>query len=153
MTGRVRHAAFAAAAVIVAAGPLLATPADSARSRIAGLRELGAAFKNVNDSLRGPAPQMMIVQISARQIVAAARDQYGWFPAGSGVESSAKTKAKAEIWSQPARFRAAQDAFATQVAAFDRVVKAGNPAAIRSATRSLGATCKGCHDTFRTPDP
>lgn len=143
-----------AAGLIVAtiATPLLAAPADVVKSRIASYRELGAAFKNVNDALRGPNPPAVILQLSSREIMSAARAQGGWFPAGSGPQPGIKTRAKAEIWTQAPRFRAAQAAFATQAASFDRAVKTGNVTAIRAEARKLGGTCKGCHDQFRTPD-
>ena len=138
--------------IIAVARPLLAAPTDSVRSRIAGYRELGASFKSVNDSLRGPSPQLTMLRISARQIVAASRAQYSWFPAGSGAETKLKTGAKPEIWSQPARFTAAQNAFAAQADTFAQAVNSANPDAIRSEARKLGQTCKSCHDNFRQAD-
>lgn len=143
---------FRALAPLLLAGlaaPLLAAPADQARTRIDGYRELGAAFKAVNDGLRSPAPQTMLIQMSARQIRNAATQQYNWFPAGSGPQPGVKTAAKPEIWSQAARFRQLQDTFAAQASAFQRVAGSGNVAAIRTAARSLGASCKACHDQFR----
>lgn len=139
--------AFAATAV-----PLLANPAGDVRSRIAGYRDLGAAFKAVNDGLRGGNAQPAQIQQQARRIVAASQAQYRWFPAGSGAQAGVKTAAKPEIWAQAPRFRAAQDAFAAQAAQFQRAAAGGNVDAIRSEARKLGGTCKGCHDTFRTPE-
>lgn len=139
----------AAVATFAATGQLSAsTPADAARARIAEYRELGAAFKSVNDGLRGE-PQVALIRISARQVVNASRAQYNWFPAGSGPAPGVRTGAKPEIWTQAAKFRAAQDAFAQQAAALQRAANAGNADAIRTEARKLGATCKGCHDTFR----
>ncbi|MDE2595352.1 MAG: cytochrome c [Sphingomonadales bacterium] len=138
-------------AAMLASAPLLASGADAVRSRIAAYRELGASFKTVNDGLRGPEPQAMLIQIAARQIVNASRAQYGLFPAGSGAESGARTRAKPEVWAQAARFKAAQDAFSVEALAFQRAAMANNVPAIRTEARKLGATCKGCHDTFRVP--
>lgn len=146
-----RFRLVAALALAGAAAPLLAAPADQARSRIEGYRELGAAFKAVNDGLRGPAPQTVLIQMSARQINNAARAQYNWFPAGSGPQPGVKTAAKPEIWAQGARFRQLQDGFAAQAAAFQRAAMSGNADAMRAGARSLGASCKACHDQFRVP--
>lgn len=144
---------LAAGALVIGSSALFAAPSDVVRTRITGLRELGAAFKAVNDGLRGSEMQSVLVQQSARQIRNAARDQYRWFPQGSGLQPGVKTAAKPEIWSQAARFRAAQDAFARQADVFFQAVNAGSPAAIRAEARKLGATCKSCHDTFRfTPE-
>jgi cytochrome c556 len=149
----VRKSTFAGLLAMAAAAPLLAaTPAEQVRSRIASYRELGAAFKNVNDALRTPQPSLMILQISTRQIAATGRDQYHWFPVGTGPEAGVRTKAKREIWSDGARFKAAQDAFAAQSAALDRAARGGNLTAIRLEARKLGGTCKACHDKYRLPD-
>jgi cytochrome c556 len=133
------------------AAPLLAAPADQVRTRVDGFRELGAAFKAVNDGLRGPSPQNVLIQLSARQIRNAAMAQYNWFPAGSGPQVGVKTAAKPEIWSQAAHFRQLQDGFATQAASFQRAATSGNADAMRAGARSLGASCKACHDQFRVP--
>lgn len=141
--------AVAALGVVAAATPLFAAPADMIRGRISGYRELGAAFKAVNDALRSPTPQTMLIQISARQIANASRAQYSWFPAGSGPETGQKTAARPDIWGQAARFKQAQDNFATEAAAFQRVAQGGNVDQIRAASRKLGGTCKSCHESFR----
>lgn len=138
-------------ALLMMAAPLLATPADSVKGRIASLRELGAAFKAVGDGLRASEPQTILLQQSARQIRNAANAMPGWFPAGSGPEAGVKTAAKPEIWAQPAQFRAAQDAFIERAARFQAAVNGGNAASMRQEMRALGATCKGCHDRFRVP--
>lgn len=140
-----------AGALALLGAPLLAAPADQIRARITGYRELGAAFKNVNDGLRGDV-QTVLIQQSAREIRNASRAQYGWFPAGTGPQAGVKTAAKPEIWSRSAQFKAAQDAFAQQADTFQRAAAGGNAAAIRAEARKLGATCKGCHDTFRVPN-
>lgn len=130
--------------------PLLAAPADTVRIRVAGFRDLGAAFKAVNDGLRGDI-QIIEIRQQARMIANVARDQYNWFPAGTGPQPGIKTNAKPAIWAQAATFRAAQDAFARQAQAFQRTASGNDGAAIRAEARKLGATCKACHDTFRVP--
>ena len=143
---------LAVLAFALAATPLLAAPADDIKSRVTGLRELGAAFKSVRDGLRGPEVQTILIQQAAKQIRQAATQQYRWFPAGSGPESGAKTAAKAEIWSQPAKFKAAQDAFATEAGAFYKAAASADAETIKAASAKLGATCKSCHDNFRVPE-
>lgn len=148
MIRTVRRTAIAAVAIAAFAVPLMAAPADTIRTRVAGYKDLGGAFKAVTDSLRGDANIAAIRQATGR-ITAASRAQYNWFPRGTGPESGAKTGAKTEIWSQARQFRTAQDAFAGQAAALQRAAAGGNVDAIRAEARKLGGTCKGCHDTFR----
>lgn len=138
-------------AALLAASAALAAPADAVHSRVSGLRELGAAYKSLNDELRGEQPQGIIVQQAARQIANSAGQMPGWFPAGSGPEAGVKTAARREIWIQPAKFRAAQDAFIAQAAKLKAAADKGDFAGLRTETRNLGATCKSCHDGFRVP--
>ena len=144
----------AAVAALVLAAPLLVSAADpvpkAIGARIEAYRELGASFKNVNDELRKPEPSAYLIQLAARQISQTAKAQYGLFPAGSGPGAGVKTWAKPEIWAQPARFRAAQDGFATQAAAFAKVAAGGDPASLRVGAKVLGQACGGCHKVYRT---
>jgi cytochrome c556 len=129
----------------------VAAPADAARTRISGLRELGAAFKSMNDMLRGDPPAPILIQQTARQISNAAAQMPGWFPRGSGSEAGVKTAVRPEIWSEPAKFNAAQSAFIAQAAKLRAAAEKNDLAALRGETRALGATCKSCHDSFRVP--
>ncbi|MGE3691507.1 MAG: cytochrome c [Novosphingobium sp.] len=148
----------AAFTLIVLAAPLLAaapgspapSAADTVRTRIAGFRELGAAFKNVSDGMRGD-PQIILIQQSARQIKNSSAAINNWFPAGSGPQRGIKTSAKPEIWTRSAQFAAAKANFARQADAFQAAAASGNASTIRGAFRQLGGTCKGCHDQFRVP--
>lgn len=144
-----RFRLLASLALAGIAAPLLAAPADQVRTRVDGLRELGAAFKAVNDGLRSPTPQTILIQMSARQIRNASTAMYNWFPAGSGPQPGVKTAAKPEIWTNAAHFRQLQDNFAAQAAAFQTAANGGNADAIRAAARSLGQSCKACHQEFR----
>ena len=148
---RSRLSLLSSLGLLLAASPLLAAPADEARTRIDGFRELGASFKTVNDAQRGPEVQTILLHMAARQIVNASKAMPGWFPPGSGAESGAKTRAKPDIWRQAAKFKAAQDAFARQAVQFQRAAQAGLLPSIKAETRKLGQTCKGCHDSFRMP--
>lgn len=141
---------FIPIALAVVAAPISAGGPDMARSRIESFRELGAAFKTVNDGLRGGEVQTVLIAQASRQIRNAAQGQYAWFPAGSGPQTGTKTKAKPEIWAQPVKFKAAQDAFAKAAVEFQKAVASTNPATMRAQAKVLGGTCKGCHDTFRT---
>ncbi|MBC2660425.1 cytochrome c [Novosphingobium flavum] len=142
-------------AVLLAGGlatPLVGAAPDAIRARIETYRELGASFKAVNDGLRTDEVQTVLIGQAARHIRNVAQAQYGLFPPGSGPAPGLKTKARAEIWRQPARFKAAQDAFAGAAAGFQQAVASGNADTMRQAAKRLGETCKGCHDSFRTRD-
>lgn len=149
MSKLTRGLLIAGGLIVLSAGPLMAAQQNIVAQRLAGYRELGAAFKNINDELRSGTPQATVIQLSARQIRDVSRMQYNWFPAGSGPKPGVKTGAKAEIWSQAAQFKAAQDAFAVEANAFQKLAAAGNIAGMKAQSRKLGATCAACHRTFR----
>lgn len=136
-----------AACGLVAAPVLAAGGGDQVRARIAGFRQIGAAYKSVNDGLR--ANDLAKVRQAAGQLGGLAHGLYGWFPRGSGPQPGVKTAARPEIWTRAPQFRAAQDGFARQVQAFQRVAAGGDVNAIRVEARKLGGTCKGCHDSFK----
>jgi cytochrome c556 len=148
--GFTRLGGAAAVFALVAAPVLAAGAAGIVKTRHEGYRELGAAFKNVNDELRSAKPQAMILQLSARQIRNVATQQYGWFPAGSGPQAGIKTKARPEIWTKAAAFKAAQDNYAKQANAFFKVAATGDIARIRAQAKPLGAACATCHKQFRS---
>ncbi len=60
-----------------------------------------------------------------------------------------ETRAKPEIWSDPAKFKAALERFQTEAAKMNEVAKGGNFDAIKVQFGALGKSCGNCHDSFR----
>src|SRR3954453_15684637 len=102
---KIRVAALAACAVALLAAakvdPNVAIPA-----RQMGMKQIGRTFKGINDQLHSGAPGAGAVPAGPHQLAALSRKAPSWFPAGSGPETGVKTAAKADIWAQPADFRA-----------------------------------------------
>jgi cytochrome c556 len=64
-----------------------------------------------------------------------------------------KSKALPAVFSDPAKFKAAQENFFAELAKLDTAVKTGNEATIKAAileTNNKG--CNGCHDNFRAKE-
>ena len=59
------------------------------------------------------------------------------------------TKAKAEIWTEPDKFKAAAAKMQEEMAKLNVAAKAGNLDAMKVAVGETGKQCKGCHDTYR----
>jgi cytochrome c556 len=121
-----------------------------------GGEERQQAFKNVlrhfepmGMVLRGRAPfnkaefaqQAAALKLAAQQAVTL-------FPANS-IDS--KSRAKAEIWSQPAKFKTARDNFISSVEQLDTAAHGNDLASIRNSYDRVAQTCKACHDSFRGP--
>lgn len=138
-------AIFSTAAL--AAGPLTAAQAIAARQ--AGLKQVGAAFKTINDQLKTDTTDIESIRAAARVISANANAMPGWFPAGSGAEAGIPTKAKPEIWSDSAGFAAAAAGFRAQAAAMQAAAESGDKARITAQVGPLFGACRTCHTPYR----
>lgn len=127
-------------------------PVPVIQGRQSALRDIGAAFKGINDELKKSQPVLALIRQYARQIDDLAKQQKFWFPPGTGPETEIEMKAKPEIWKQPKEFKAGQAAMAEQAAKLANIAEGSDPAAIRAQWQTLGKTCKGCHDKFREED-
>jgi cytochrome c556 len=60
-----------------------------------------------------------------------------------------KTHALPAIWSEPAKFKAAQEHFQSAVAQLIKVAQGGNEAAVKTAIGDVNDSCNACHKDFR----
>ena len=60
-----------------------------------------------------------------------------------------KTAALPTIWSEPAKFKEAQDNFQSAVQALVKVSRSGDEAAHKAAIGAVGKACGACHQNFR----
>jgi cytochrome c556 len=68
---------------------------------------------------------------------------------GPGTDKGVPNRAKAEIWKEPVKFKAASDRMVADVAKLDAAAKTGNIEALKAAVGAVGQSCKSCHDDFR----
>ena len=59
------------------------------------------------------------------------------------------TKAKPDVWKDPAKFQAAGKELQQQTAKLDAAAKTGNLDLIKAAFGDTAKACKNCHDSFR----
>lgn len=127
-------------------------PRPVIEGRQSALRDIGAAFKGINDEFKKSAPSLPSIRQYARQIDELSKQQKFWFPPGTGPESEIETLAKPEIWKQPVEFKAGQAALNEHAAKLVKVAAGEDVGAIKAQTQALGKTCQGCHDKFREED-
>ncbi len=142
----------AAALMVAPLGALFAEGSDIYKVRHDGYHDLGDAFKTLRDEVRESSPNAAKIKTATAVVADVAVKQYDWFPAGSGPKPGVKTRAKAEIWSKPSEFAAAQKLFADAAAKLNKAATAGDIAAVKAQFGDVGKTCKNCHDNFRTPE-
>jgi len=75
---------------------------------------------------------------------------HGQFPAGSD-STAGKTRAKAEVWSDAAAFKAATDLAAAASGQLVSAVNSGDAAQITAAVGAMRQACGSCHNAFRGP--
>ncbi|AXT45663.1 MULTISPECIES: c-type cytochrome [Chromobacterium] len=123
------------------------TPAET---RTKSFKKVLLAFEPMGTVVRGRDPYQkdaFIRQADALSLIAA--EPFNHFPANS---ISGKSRAKPEIWSQPAKFQADKDAFLKAVADLRQAARGGDLAAIKKNYGAVAQSCKSCHDAFRGPE-
>lgn len=113
---------------------------------------LGDSFKVVDDQLKASTPDFGAIRKAASEIATASTQLESWFPKGSSKSDGLRTHALQAVWDKPEEFKQAAVKFTQEASAFNTVAQGGDKPALGLAAKSLGGTCKGCHDKFREPD-
>ena len=143
-----RTLAFAAGFSTVLAGAWGAGLAadDPAHQRHEAMETVQESFKPLRAIAVKEAPfDAAVVKKNASTILEKLKEAHGLFPEGSGGGDS---RAKPEIWTDRAGFdQAMKDAQAAATA----MAAVTEEAAFVGAMKTLGGSCKGCHDKYRLP--
>jgi cytochrome c556 len=67
----------------------------------------------------------------------------------AGSDKGAETRAKPEIWSEPAKSKAALDRFAADTSALVKAAAKGDLEAVKGPFGAVAKNCGGCHEQFR----
>lgn len=74
-------------------------------------------------------------------------------PLFSDYTKGVPSRAKATVWTDRAGFQAKAADFAAATKALAGAAAAGDKPAFDAALASVGASCKGCHDSYQLPPP
>jgi len=88
------------------------------------------------------------VAFNAAMLDALSRMPWDGF-AESSKDAGVKTAALPTIWSEPAKFKEAQDNFQKAVQGLVAVSRGGDEATQKAAIGAVGKTCGACHQNFR----
>jgi cytochrome c556 len=72
-----------------------------------------------------------------------------WTAFGDGTDKGRDNRAKAEIWSDKAKFNDYADKMQQEMTKLNTAAKSGSLDGIKSAVGAVGTACKTCHDAFR----
>jgi cytochrome c556 len=139
--------AVAAATLAAPASAQFAKPEDAIKYRQSALTVMATHFGRVAAMANGRIP--FNAQAAAdNAAIAESMSKLPWagFVEGSGTGN---TKAKPEIWTDNAKFKAAYETMQSEMSKFAAAAKTGNVDAIKAAAGATGGSCKSCHDNFR----
>ncbi len=130
------------------AGAQFAKPEDAVKYRQGALNVLGQHFVRIGAMTRGRTPYDARAAVENAEIVAAlSRLPWSAFtPATEKISPGVKP----ELWTEQARFREQHEKMATESAKLLAAAKTQNLDNLKSAFASAAATCKSCHDAYRT---
>ncbi len=143
-------------ATVAAVGAMAALPAaaqfqkpeDAIKYRQSAFTVMGNHVGRIGAMASGRAPFDAKAAAESAHIVAT----LSTLPAagfGPGTDKGLPNRAKPEIWSDGAKFKAANDKMVAEVAKLETAAKSGSLDAIKAAMGAVGASCKACHDDFR----
>ena len=125
-----------------------AKPEDAIKYRQSAMFVMQQNFSRVAAMASGKAPfDAKIAADSAA--VAEFASRLPWAGFGEGTDKGRDNRAKAEIWSDKAKFNDYAEKIQAEMVKLSVAAKTGNLDAIKPAVRSVGGTCKTCHDAFQ----
>jgi len=140
------------AAVAGLAGPMpasaqLASAEASIRHRKAAFTLMNTYFVRIYQATHGERPYNPAeVLENARTVETLSKLPWAGFGAGS---DAGNTKARADIWLEPERFRQLADTMQDQVSRLRLTAQAGDLPATRAAFLKARESCQACHKMFR----
>jgi cytochrome c556 len=72
-----------------------------------------------------------------------------WDAFPTGTDKGAPTKASADIWKDPARFKSLQDDLMSATGKLAVAAKGGDLASLKAPVGAVADACDNCHDAFR----
>ena len=134
-------------AVSLPAAAQFAKPDDAIKYRKNALFVMQQNFSRVAAMASGKAP--FDLKVAAES--AAVAEYVGKLPWVAFAEGTDKgdTKAKPEIWKEPAKFKEYADKMQGEMLKLSVAAKSGNLDSIKSAVSATGGSCKTCHDAYR----
>ncbi len=140
---------FAVAVVSLAApaSAQFAKPEDAVKYRKSVMFVMQQNFARVGAMAAGKAPFNAKVAADSAA-VAEFMSKLPWAAFGEGTDKG-DTRAKPEIWKEPAKFKEHADNMQTEMSKLAAAAKTGNLDSIKTAVNATGGVCKTCHDAYR----
>jgi cytochrome c556 len=145
------HTLALATAAVAAAAPASAQFAkaeDAIKYRQGALFVMGQHFGRIGAMVNGRAPYDAAAAAANADVVAAMA-KLPWAGFMDGSDKGAPTKAKEDIWLEPAKFKGHADKLVAETAKLQAAAKTNNLDNLKAAFGATANSCKACHDDFR----
>ena len=140
-------AAVTATAALSASAQSFQKPEDAIKYRQGAFRVMGAHFGALGAMANGRAPfDAAAASRHADVIALVSHLPFAGFVPGS---EKGETRAKPEIWIEPAKFKGNAEKMQDAVGKLATAAKSGNLDTMKAAFGPAAQTCKACHDDFR----
>lgn len=131
----------------VPASAQFAKPEDAIKYRKSALTVMGTHWARLAGMAQGRIPYDAKAAADNAAVLEIAH-KLPWAAFGADTQSG-DTKAKAEIWKEPAKFKEAEDRLMADVPKVIAAARSGKQEELKAAFASSGGSCKNCHDNFR----
>jgi cytochrome c556 len=122
-------------------------PEDAIKLRQSAMKLIGYNFGSIGAMVNDKKPYNKDEAIrNASRVDALSTQPFEFFIVGT---DKGETKAKAEIWKDGDKFKAAAEKMQGEVAKLAQVARTGDLAALKAQVGTTGGACKACHDDFR----
>ena len=143
---------FALAATLTALGApayaQFAKPEDAIKYRQSALSVMGTHFGRIGAMANGRVPFDAKVAAANADIVADMA-KLPWVAFLPDTDKGGNTKARSEIWTEPAKFKESSEKLIAESAKLASAAKTGNLDSLKTAFAATADTCKVCHDAYR----
>lgn len=141
----------AATAVLAFAAPAsaqFAKPEDAVKYRQSLMFVMSNHVGRIGAMTSGRVPFDAKVAADNAQVVAELA-KLPWAGYVAGTDKTGNTRAKAEIWGEPAKFTEYGDKLIADAGRMLAAAKSNNLDALKASFSATTGTCKACHDAFR----
>jgi cytochrome c556 len=148
---RSRRAAVVAIVAVVAAGlGGVVFAQDLIGQRVALMKGMATDLNQVRANAGATPPNMAAAKTTAQKVAASMKRFRTLFPPGTD-SGAAKTRAKPEIWSDAAGWKAANDKALADANAMVAAAGGSDPNAVTDAVAAFQRNCTSCHAGYRGP--
>lgn len=123
-------------------------PEDAIKYRQSALFVIGQHFGRIGAMVNGRIPFDAKGAAESAEIVAT-MSSLPWAGFIPGTDKGGNTKAKAEVWTEQAKFKDSSDKFVVEATKLAAASKTGNLDTLKASFAATADTCKSCHDAFR----